>query len=74
VQLEILSQPPGAKVYDETKQLLGTTPFTYKDLGLEPPFPAVVLKRTGCKDYPVTLTADENGEANQEARYSLKCK
>ncbi|MBI5495562.1 MAG: serine/threonine protein kinase [Deltaproteobacteria bacterium] len=74
VDFEIKSMPPGAKIFDQGKQQLGVTPWVYKDLAVDPPFPQIVLKRAGCQDYPTSIAPDEAGEADQGYVYTLTCK
>jgi len=74
VDVEIRTSPSGAKILDGGKEVLGTSPWIFKDVPVEPPFPQVTLQRKGCKDYETTVVPDENGDLQQTRTYELKCK
>ena len=74
VDVEIRSSPAGAKIYDRGKQLLGTTPFKYSDLSVDPPFPEITLKYSGCQDQKTSLTPDESQGVEQTKVIELKCR
>lgn len=74
VAMEIRTLPPGADIFDSSRSKLGTSPWVYKDLSVEPPFPQLTFKRRGCKEYKTTLVADESGAASQSKTFTLNCR
>ncbi|MEW5855178.1 MAG: serine/threonine-protein kinase [Myxococcota bacterium] len=74
VNYEIRSIPSGAKIFDVGNQQLGVTPWIYKDLSVDPPFPKVVLKYPRCADYDVTIAPDDREGVEQSRSFEMKCK